>query len=88
MFAVMSAFGNRVLAQSEEDGALPTIYAAVGDVPGDSFAGPDGLGEMRGKPKLVGRSGAAKDKEVARRLWEVSEELTGVRFGLVAPTAA
>ncbi len=44
--------------------------------------------EMRGKPKLVGRSGAAKDIDVARRLWEVSEELTGVRFPLNAATAA
>ena len=40
--------------------------------------------EMRGAPKLVGRSAAAKDAEVARRLWDVSEELTGVRFPLGA----
>ena len=38
--------------------------------------------EQRGAPKLVGRSGAALDADVARRLWDVSEELTGVRFGL------
>jgi NAD(P)-dependent dehydrogenase (short-subunit alcohol dehydrogenase family) len=88
VFAAMSAVGNRLMAQDEEAGALPTIYAAVGDVPGDSFAGPDGLGEMRGKPKLVGRSGAAKDEEVAKRLWDVSEELTGVRFGLGAQATA
>jgi NAD(P)-dependent dehydrogenase (short-subunit alcohol dehydrogenase family) len=74
--------GNRVIAQDERAGALPTLYAAVADVPGDSYAGPGGLMEMRGKPKLVGRSKAARDRDVARRLWEVSEELTGVRFPL------
>ena len=85
---LLSVVGNRVLAQDEDAGALPTLYAAVADVPPNSFAGPDGLMEMRGKPKLVGRSKAAKDTEVARRLWEASEELTGVRFELGAPTTA
>jgi NAD(P)-dependent dehydrogenase (short-subunit alcohol dehydrogenase family) len=88
VFDLLGAVGNRVLAQSEEDGALPTLYAAVADVPGDSFAGPGGFMEQRGAPKLVGRTGAAKDADVARRLWDVSEELTGVRFPLGAPAAA
>jgi NAD(P)-dependent dehydrogenase (short-subunit alcohol dehydrogenase family) len=88
VFDLLGAVGNRVLAQSEEDGALPTLYAAVADVPGDSFAGPGGFMEQRGTPKLVGRTGAAKDADVARRLWDVSEELTGVRFPLGAPAAA
>ncbi|RSN42504.1 oxidoreductase [Actinomadura sp. WAC 06369] len=68
------------LAQSEEDGALPTLYAAVADVPGDGYAGPGGFLEGRGAPKLVGRSARARDAEAARRLWRVSEELTGVAF--------
>jgi NAD(P)-dependent dehydrogenase (short-subunit alcohol dehydrogenase family) len=67
-------------AQSDDDGALPTLYAAVADVPGDSYAGPGGFLEGRGAPKLVGRSAKAQDAEVARRLWAVSEELTGVAF--------
>jgi NAD(P)-dependent dehydrogenase (short-subunit alcohol dehydrogenase family) len=82
------AVGNRVLAQDEAAGALPTLYAAVADVPGDSFAGAGGFMELRGAPKLVGRSGAAKDATVARRLWDVSEQLTGVRFPLGAAAAA
>jgi hypothetical protein len=43
--------------------------------------------EQRGAPKLVGRSNAAKDSDVARRLWQVSEELTGIRVprGAAAP---
>jgi hypothetical protein len=49
--------------------------------------GPDSLGEQRGHPKVVGRSGAARDEDTARRLWELSEELTGVAFPL-APAVA
>lgn len=79
---MLMGLANRIFAQSEEDGALPTIYAAVADIPGDSYAGPSGFMEMRGAPKLVGRSTAAKDADVARRLWEASEQLTGVRFPL------
>jgi NAD(P)-dependent dehydrogenase (short-subunit alcohol dehydrogenase family) len=85
---LLSMLGNRVLAQDEDGGALPTLYAAVADIPGDSFAGPGGFMEQRGAPRLVGRSTAAKDTDVARRLWEVSEELTGVRFPLHAAAAA
>jgi NAD(P)-dependent dehydrogenase (short-subunit alcohol dehydrogenase family) len=80
----VSHVGNAVLGQSEEAGALPTLYAATADVPGNSFAGPDGFMESRGRPKLVGRTAQAKDMDVARRLWEVSEELTGVHFPLGA----
>jgi NAD(P)-dependent dehydrogenase (short-subunit alcohol dehydrogenase family) len=85
---VLGLIGNRLLAQDEHAGALPTLYAAVADVPGNSFAGPDGFLEQRGTPKLVGRSKAAKDPEVARRLWEVSEHLTGVSFPLRTAAAA
>jgi NAD(P)-dependent dehydrogenase (short-subunit alcohol dehydrogenase family) len=80
------AIGNRVFAQSDEMGALPTLYAATQDIPGDSYVGPDGFQEQRGHPKLVDRSAAARDRTTAERLWELSEELTGVRFPL-APTA-
>ncbi len=85
---LLGAVGNRLIAQDEDGGALPTIYAALADIPGDSFAGPGGFMESRGPAKLVGRSGAAKDHDVARRLWEASEELTGVRLRLPAATGA
>ncbi len=84
---IVSVIGNRLFAQDENGGALPTLYAAVADVPGNSFAGPGGFMEQRGAPKLVGRSHAAQDATVARRLWDVSEELTGVRFPLAAATS-
>jgi NAD(P)-dependent dehydrogenase (short-subunit alcohol dehydrogenase family) len=88
---VFNLISNRLFAQDAEAGAQPTIYAAVADIPGNSYAGPDGFQELRGKPTLVGRTAAAQDADTARRLWDVSEQLTGVRFALagepVAPTA-
>jgi len=68
-----------LLAQNTEQGALPSLYAAVADIGGDSFAGPSHLAHMRGAPELIDRSAAARDPELALRLWTVSEELTGVR---------
>ncbi|GGV01064.1 putative short-chain dehydrogenase/reductase [Actinomadura cremea] len=70
----------RVVAQSDDEGALPSLYAAVAEIPGNGYAGPSGFLEQRGAPKPVGRSAKARDTEVARRLWNVSEELTGVTF--------
>jgi NAD(P)-dependent dehydrogenase (short-subunit alcohol dehydrogenase family) len=73
--------GNLVIAQSEDMGALPTLYAATHPgLPGGTYVGPDGIGEQRGHPKPVSPNRAARDEAVARRLWEVSEEMTGVRF--------
>jgi NAD(P)-dependent dehydrogenase (short-subunit alcohol dehydrogenase family) len=84
----VTAIANRLVAQDANSGALPTLYAAVADVPGNSYAGPGGVRELRGAPKLVGRSEAARDMDLARRLWDVSEQLTGVRFPLGAPAGA
>ncbi|MET9453201.1 oxidoreductase [Streptomyces cinerochromogenes] len=76
--------GNRFLAQDDTAGALPTLYAATQDLPGAAYVGPDGPAEMRGAPTLVGRSAAASDPAAARRLWTLSEELTGVEWPLKA----
>jgi NAD(P)-dependent dehydrogenase (short-subunit alcohol dehydrogenase family) len=73
--------GNRVFAQPADLGALPSLYAAtVPDIPGGSYVGPGGPGEMRGYPRLVGSAKAARDADVAGRLWTLSEKLTGVSF--------
>ncbi|MGE2717311.1 SDR family NAD(P)-dependent oxidoreductase [Mycolicibacterium litorale] len=70
-----------LLTQSATKGALPTLRAATDpNALGGQYYGPDGLGEIRGYPKLVGSSEQARDPELARRLWTVSEELTGVTF--------
>ncbi|SNS40734.1 NADP-dependent 3-hydroxy acid dehydrogenase YdfG [Geodermatophilus saharensis] len=72
------ALGNRVIAQSAAQGALPTVFVATADLPGGSYAGPDGAFEVRGEPTLVGRTRAASDPDLAARLWAASAELTGV----------
>jgi NAD(P)-dependent dehydrogenase (short-subunit alcohol dehydrogenase family) len=71
---------NPVLGQSAEMGALPTLYAATADVPGGSFVGPDGFMEQRGHPHIVTAAGRAYDEDAWRRLWEISEQLTGVHY--------
>jgi NAD(P)-dependent dehydrogenase (short-subunit alcohol dehydrogenase family) len=78
---LVMAVSNRVIAQSADMGALPTLMAATEPgLEGGTFIGPDGPGEQRGYPQVVGMSARARDEDVARRLWEVSEERTGVRF--------
>lgn len=73
---VMSAFG-----QSAEAGGWPTLYAATSpDAQSGGFYGPDGFGEMRGSPAPARIHRVASNADTARRLWEVSEQLTGVRF--------
>jgi NAD(P)-dependent dehydrogenase (short-subunit alcohol dehydrogenase family) len=78
---VVMRVSNAVFAQSAEMGALPTLYAATApDLPGGSFIGPDGFMEQRGYPHIVTAAGRAYDEDAWRRLWEVSEELTGVHY--------
>lgn len=74
------AVGNAIVAQSAAAGALPTLYAATEDIPSGSYVGPDGFQQQRGKPRLVGSNRASRDEAVASRLWDVSEELTGVKY--------
>ncbi len=79
---------NRLFAQSAEMGALPLLYAATApDLRGGSYVGPDGVGEMRGHPALVQATRQAYDEEAARRLWDISERLTGVTYDFRAPAA-
>jgi NAD(P)-dependent dehydrogenase (short-subunit alcohol dehydrogenase family) len=81
---LMKAFlrlSNKLVAQNVERGALPQLYAAtMADVEGGDFIGPDGPFEARGRPTRVQPVERARDPGVGRRLWEVSEELTGVRY--------
>jgi NAD(P)-dependent dehydrogenase (short-subunit alcohol dehydrogenase family) len=80
---MVMAVTNRVFAQSAEMGALPLLYAATHPgLEGGTYIGPDGRGEQRGYPEPASPSRDARDEEVARRLWTVSEGLTGVRFEL------
>jgi NAD(P)-dependent dehydrogenase (short-subunit alcohol dehydrogenase family) len=72
---------NSVIAQSAEMGALPILFAATAPgLPNDSFIGPADKWQTRGYPTLVDRTDAAKDPLSARRLWDWSEEITGVSY--------
>jgi len=72
-----------LFTQKPEMGALPTLRAATGpEVVGGQYYGPGGRGEIRGYPELVESSADSHDEAVQRRLWAVSEELTGVTFSV------
>jgi NAD(P)-dependent dehydrogenase (short-subunit alcohol dehydrogenase family) len=69
------------ILQDASMGALPQLRAATDPaVLGGQYYGPDGLGQTRGYPKIVGSSKKSHDAERQRRLWAVSEELTGVTY--------
>ena len=78
----------KVFSQNAHAGALPTVRAATDPaVRGGEYYGPDGFMEQRGAPERVEPNSSAKDAAVAKRLWEVSVELTGVPFAaLDAPS--
>jgi NAD(P)-dependent dehydrogenase (short-subunit alcohol dehydrogenase family) len=70
---------NAVVGQSAEMGALPQLFAATEpNLQGGTYVGPDGPGEQRGHPTIVSPNGRAQNEETARRLWQVSEELTTI----------
>jgi hypothetical protein len=72
---------NPFVAMQTWQGALSTLFAATApEANAGDYYGPHGFMEMRGYPKRVGTTKEAKDRSVAQRLWEVSEEMTGVRF--------
>lgn len=81
IFRPVQAVLGPVLFQSPAMGALPTLRAATDPaVQGGQYYGPDGFLEQRGRPKLVESSAQSHDEQLQRRLWAVSEELTGVHF--------
>jgi len=80
---------NALVGQSAEQGAWPLLYAATDpSIDGGEYVGPGGLLQMRGHPERQQSSERSRDEDTARRLWGVSEELTGVKFDLPEPTVA
>jgi len=70
-----------LIAQNPLNGALPSLYAATShEVEGGDYIGPDGIYEMWGHPKKAYATRRSRNPEIGRRLWDVSEQLTGVRF--------
>jgi NAD(P)-dependent dehydrogenase (short-subunit alcohol dehydrogenase family) len=83
MMEMAMGFANLLFAQSAAMGALPLLYAAAApDVTGGDYIGPDGLGEFRGYPTKVSCSAAARDPTAAQRLWDLSEQLSGLHLSL------
>ena len=77
----LARVANAVIAQSAEQGALPLLYAATAtDVKGGTYYGPSGFMKMRGSPERQESNEASHDEADAARLWDVSEELTGVEY--------
>lgn len=74
-----------LLGHSDVGGAQPTLMAATAELSGDTFVGPTGRFGARGEPGPVERSARALDTQMARSLWSLSEELTGVSFPLGGP---
>lgn len=75
------ALADPFIAQSAEMGALPVLYAAtVPDAAGGSYLGPSSMFESRGYPGVVSSNRKSHDASVARQLWSLSEQLTGVDY--------
>ncbi|KGI66635.1 SDR family NAD(P)-dependent oxidoreductase [Mycolicibacterium rufum] len=73
----------QAISQSAAMGALPTLRAATDPAArGGQYYGPSGLFELRGYPKVVSSSRQSHDESLQRRLWTVSEDLTGVAYPL------
>jgi NAD(P)-dependent dehydrogenase (short-subunit alcohol dehydrogenase family) len=70
----------KAVSQPAHMGAWPTLMAATADLPGSTYVGPSGLGEMSGTPQIVGSTSRARDEASQRRLWEISEETVGLRY--------
>lgn len=85
---LLGRIGNPLLAQPVDRGAWPQLFAATDPTaqPGQ-LVGPGGPGELRGHPAPGKLSAAATDPGHGRRLWELSEQATGVRFGALRPSS-
>ena len=77
----LADFLNNFFAQDQTIGALPTLLAAFDEnAKGGEYYGPNGFMEMRGYPVEVEPRELAQDKEIAERLWKVSEDQTEIEF--------
>ncbi len=80
MSATIMQAAFEVAGQPPALGAQAILMAATADLPGSTYVGPGGPLQMRGTPRIVSPRRLALDREAQRRLWEISEEATGVRY--------
>lgn len=78
----MAVFGliAPLFSHSAKAGAVPSLWAALGSANGGDYFGPTKLREMKGKAGKVDSTPLSKDKDIAKKLWEVSEKLTGITY--------
>jgi len=69
-----------LVSQRPAQGAWPSLMAATADLPGSTYVGPSGPAEMQGAPKVVQARKLARDRDAQRRLWEISEQVTGISY--------
>lgn len=81
-FDRLFGFGKKFLQRTPAQGAESVVYAATRPELRGGYVGPDGFLGLYGSPHVASASSRARDPETARRLWELSEQLTGVRFEL------
>ncbi|WP_232680280.1 SDR family NAD(P)-dependent oxidoreductase [Nocardioides sp. R-C-SC26] len=70
----------KLMSQSAAAGAWPSLMAATADLPTGTYVGPRGPLEFAGRPKVTRGTRLARDPDAARRLWEISEQTTGVHY--------
>jgi NAD(P)-dependent dehydrogenase (short-subunit alcohol dehydrogenase family) len=78
--SILDAVIKAVSPNSADQGAWPTLMAATADLPGATYVGPDGLAEWGGHPQVTSSTKQSYDETAQRRLWQISEEVTGVRY--------
>jgi NAD(P)-dependent dehydrogenase (short-subunit alcohol dehydrogenase family) len=69
-----------LVSQRPEQGAWPSLMAATADLPGGTYVGPSGFGETQGPPRVVASTKLSHDQIAQRRLWEISEQTTGITY--------
>lgn len=79
----LTRMANRLVAQTTQMGALPSLYAAISeDAENGAYYGPSGMFEVKGCPKKVNPSKRKVSKQDQERLWDLSESLTGIQFSV------
>lgn len=79
---LVNLIGPRLLNRPQISALSPLRAATAANVRGGDYYGPSGFREVRGYPKLARSSNASHDEKLQQRLWEVSEQLTGVQYAL------
>ncbi|MDI6908701.1 oxidoreductase [Nocardioides sp.] len=77
---ILDAAIKAVSPNRADEGAWPTLMAATADLPGGTYCGPSGIAEWGGAPQVTTSNRRSHDETAQRRLWELSEQTTGIRY--------